>query len=56
MSTHIKRDKPYEKILLEHDIVVKMPPKRKFAIKARITRIRKAHPQIVIPENLYPGI
>lgn len=42
--------------MLEHDIVVKMPPKRKFAIKARITRIRKAHPQIVIPENLYPGI
>lgn len=42
--------------MLEHDIVVKMPPKRKFVIKARITCIRKAEPQIVIPENPYTGI
>jgi len=42
--------------MLEHDIVVKMPPKRKFSIKARITCIRKAEPRIVIPENPYTGI
>jgi len=42
--------------MLEHDIVVKMPPKRKFSIKARIRRIRKAEPRVVIPENPYTGI
>ena len=51
MSANIKRDKPYKKILIAHDIVVKMPPKRKLSIKARIIRIQKAEPRVVIPEQ-----
>jgi len=40
--------------MLEHDIVVKMSPKRRFLIKAKIKKIRKAEPQhIIIPENTY---
>jgi hypothetical protein len=45
------RDNPYEKIMLEHDIVVKMPPKRRRTIKFKIRHIRRAKPKIVIPEN-----
>lgn len=42
--------------MIEHDIYVKMPPRKKYSIKARITRIRKAVPRIVIPEMPYTGI
>src|SRR4030043_853239 len=42
--------------MLEHDIFVKMPPKKKYSIKAKITRIRKAEPRIVIPDYPYTGI
>lgn len=42
--------------MLEHDIFVKMPPKKKYTIKAKVIRIRKAEPHIVIPEHLYTEI
>lgn len=42
--------------MLEHDIFVKMPPKKKYTIKVKITRIRKAEPRIVIPDYPYTGI
>ncbi|MBI5195245.1 MAG: hypothetical protein HZA10_02865 [Nitrospirae bacterium] len=41
--------------MLEHDIFVKMPPKKKYTIKAKIVCVRKAEPQIVIPEYPYTG-
>lgn len=37
-------ERPLEE-MLEHDIVVKMLPKNRFTIKARITRISKAEPK-----------
>jgi len=39
--------------IIEHDIYVQMPPKRRLTIKARIIGIRKAEPRIVTPENPY---
>lgn len=39
--------------ILEHDIVVKMPPKRKFTVKAQIRCVKKAEPKIVTPEHPY---
>lgn len=42
--------------MIEHDIYVKMPPRKKYSIKAKITRIRKAEPRIIIPEMPYTGI
>lgn len=39
--------------MIEHDIYVKMPPKKRYSIKAKITSIRKAEPSIVTPENPY---
>lgn len=42
--------------MIEHDIYVKMPPIKKYSIKAKITRIRKAEPRIVLPEMPYTGI
>lgn len=40
-------ERPLEE-MLEHDIVVRMSPKNSFTIKARITRISKAEPKIII--------
>lgn len=42
--------------MIEYDIIIKMPPRKKYSIKAKITRIRKAEPRIVIPEKPYTGI
>jgi len=42
--------------MIEHDIFVKMPPKKRYIVKAKIVRIRKAEPRIVIPEHPYAGI
>ncbi|MBI4848298.1 MAG: hypothetical protein HY808_06960 [Nitrospirae bacterium] len=39
--------------MLEHDIFVKMPPKRRRTVKFKIRSIRKAKPRIVIPEYPY---
>ncbi|RJQ49758.1 MAG: hypothetical protein C4538_01550 [Nitrospiraceae bacterium] len=39
--------------MLEHDIFVKMPPKRRRTVKFKIRRIRKAKPRIFIPEYPY---
>ena len=47
---------PIAEEMIEHDIFVKMPPKKKYTIKAKITRIRKAEPRIVIPDYPYTGI
>lgn len=45
----------YRKIIpeemIEYDIFVQMPPKRRLAVKATITHVRKAEPHIVVPEN-----
>lgn len=37
--------------IIEHDIVVKMPPKNRFVIKAKILRIRKGKPSPLSPKN-----
>jgi len=42
--------------MVEHDIYVKMPPKRRRTVKFKIQHIRKAKPRIVIPENYYSDI
>jgi hypothetical protein len=39
--------------MIEHDIYVQMPPKKRFSVKAKIIGIRKAEPRIVTPENPY---
>lgn len=56
MQRKSKRAKPFVKIIVEHDVVVTMPPRRKISTQAKITRIRKAEPRIVTPENTYLGI
>jgi len=40
-----------KKVLIEEDIVVKMPPKRKYKVKLKIRKISKAKPRIVSPNN-----
>ncbi len=42
--------------MLEHDIFIKMPPKKKYTIKAKTIRIRKAEPRIVLDENIHTGL
>lgn len=42
--------------MIEHDIYVKMPPKRRRTVQFKIQHIRKAKPRIVIPENYYSDI
>jgi len=42
--------------MIEHDITIRMSPKRKYFIKTKITKIRKADPRAVIPENTYLDI
>ena len=42
--------------MIEHDIFIKMPPKRRRTVKFKIQHIRKARPNIVIPENYYTDI
>ncbi len=42
--------------MLEHDVFVKMPPKRRRTVKFKIRSIRKAKPRIVIPEYPYNDI
>lgn len=37
--------------MLEHDIVVKMPPKNSFNVKGRIIRISKAEPRVVVDDE-----
>lgn len=40
--------------ILEHDVYVRMSPVRKYSIKAKITKITKAEPRIVIgAEDIY---
>jgi hypothetical protein len=42
--------------MLEHDIFVKMPPKKRRTVKFQIRHVRRAKPRIVIPENPYIDI
>lgn len=42
--------------MIEHDIFIKMSPKRRRTVKFKIKRIRKAKPRIIIPENPYTDI
>jgi hypothetical protein len=42
--------------MIEHDIFIKMPPKRRHTVKFKIQHIKKARPNIVIPENYYTDI
>jgi hypothetical protein len=39
--------------MIEHDVYVQMPPKKRYSIKAKIIGIRKAKPRIVAPEEPY---
>jgi len=38
--------------MLVHDIVVKMPPKKRFFIKAKIKKINKAEPKVIMTDNI----
>jgi len=42
--------------MIEHDVFVKMSPKRRLVVKVTITHVRKAKPRIIVPENPYIGI
>lgn len=35
---------------IEHDVFVRMPPKRRYLVEVDVKRIRKAEPNIVVPE------
>lgn len=37
--------------MLEHDVIVTMPPKNRFNIKGRIIRISKAKPRVVVDDE-----
>ena len=37
--------------MLEHDYVVKMPPKKRYKVKATVTKIRRGEPSKFAPEN-----
>jgi transposase-like protein len=34
--------------MVQHDIVVKMPPKKKYTLKVKEFRVRKAEPKILL--------
>jgi len=36
---------------VEHDIVLRMPPKRRYTVKLKITSIRKATPRFIEPDQ-----
>ena len=38
--------------MLEHDFIVRMPPKRRYAIKLEVKSIKKAEPRFVEPERI----
>ncbi len=38
--------------MIEHDIVVRMPPKRRYLVEVDVTDIRKAKPKIVAPDSI----
>jgi hypothetical protein len=38
--------------MIEHDIVVRMPPKRRYLVEVDVTDIRKAKPKIVVPDSI----
>jgi hypothetical protein len=48
------KKKPPEELNLEetveHDVFVRIPPKRSYLVKVNIKSIRKAGPNIVVPE------
>lgn len=46
VAAHVSRDD------VEHDITVRMPPKRRYTVKLKITSIRKATPNIAEPEQV----
>lgn len=46
-----KYGKSISEEMLEHDVIIKMPPKKKYWIKAKITNIRKAEPKVIIPDS-----
>jgi hypothetical protein len=35
---------------IEHDVFVHLPPKRRYLVEVDVKRIRKAEPNIVVPE------
>ena len=49
-ETFLTTEKRYPLELIEHDIVVHMVPKRRYAIEVNIRSITKGHPIIVEPE------
>jgi len=38
--------------MIEHDIIVRMPPKRRYLVEVDVTDIRKAKPKIVAPDSI----
>jgi hypothetical protein len=48
------KKKPPEELNLEetieHDVFVRIPPKRRYLVEVDVKRIRKAEPNIVVPE------
>jgi len=49
----IKEVEPEE--MLEYDVVVRIPPKRTYAIQMRVEDIKKGEPIIVEPEDILEG-
>ncbi len=54
-ETFRQREEAYD-AMIEHDIFIKMPPKKRRSVKFKILHVSKAKPKIVIPENFYADI
>ncbi len=37
--------------IVDHPPIVRMPPKRQYTVKVRITKVRKAEPRVVAPDE-----
>jgi hypothetical protein len=38
--------------LIEHDVVVRMPPKKRYSLEMDVRRIIKAKPKVTLPEAI----
>lgn len=45
-------EKPVPEEMLEYDIIVRIPPKKRYTIELEIKSIKRAKPKIVKPESL----
>jgi len=46
-----KACKPPSDLAPDHDVIVRMPPKRRYAVRVQIERVRKATPRVREPEG-----